>query len=288
MKWIFAYSQGSEATYGDLIRVTVATARQNTNLEAFCLYDGQPTPLSLWIEAQGVTIVPCRSAFYDDLKKLSGQRQSPYILLAGSGAFLRLELPRIAQELNWPDRFVFYTDCDVMFLRDPQPLLAPLTPRYFCAAPETFQNKPLHMNSRAMWMNVAALREQTGALNDFTQSHFEQVVNAAWDQGALRVYFHPLHRFFGKLRIPDRVSYGLMTRLPLRSWKWEALPLELNWKPYWGENPQASVVHFHGIKPWHRVQNRAELPSFFQVMWTPTFERYAAQWDEFLAALPPL
>ena len=29
---------------------------------------------------------------------------------------------------------------------------------------------------------------------------------------------------------------------------WDHLPLEWNWKPYWGHNPDAKIVHFHGPK----------------------------------------
>ena len=29
------------------------------------------------------------------------------------------------------------------------------------------------------------------------------------------------------------------------------LPLEYNWKPYWGINNEAKIIHFHGIKPYN-------------------------------------
>ena len=31
--------------------------------------------------------------------------------------------------------------------------------------------------------------------------------------------------------------------------QYEKLPIEFNWKPYWGYNPDARILHFHGIKP---------------------------------------
>src|SRR4051794_28018626 len=31
--------------------------------------------------------------------------------------------------------------------------------------------------------------------------------------------------------------------------KYDPLPAEFNWKPYWGYNALASIVHFHGPKP---------------------------------------
>lgn len=30
--------------------------------------------------------------------------------------------------------------------------------------------------------------------------------------------------------------------------RWDRLAPEYNWKPYWGLNPNAKIVHFHGIK----------------------------------------
>ena len=30
---------------------------------------------------------------------------------------------------------------------------------------------------------------------------------------------------------------------------WDTLPLDLNWKPYWGINEAAQIIHFHGPKP---------------------------------------
>ena len=29
----------------------------------------------------------------------------------------------------------------------------------------------------------------------------------------------------------------------------ELLPIEYNWKPYWGINDKAKLIHFHGMKP---------------------------------------
>ncbi|MBV9200089.1 MAG: hypothetical protein JOY83_10230 [Alphaproteobacteria bacterium] len=34
-------------------------------------------------------------------------------------------------------------------------------------------------------------------------------------------------------------------------WRWQRLPAEFNWKPYWGYSDQAKIVHWHGPKPAH-------------------------------------
>jgi lipopolysaccharide biosynthesis glycosyltransferase len=40
----------------------------------------------------------------------------------------------------------------------------------------------------------------------------------------------------------------------LFSGRWEHLPSTWNWKPYWGRNDEANIVHFHGPKPTHASQ----------------------------------
>ncbi len=283
IKWIFAYSQGSEAAYGDLIRVAVTSARARTSLESICLYDGEETPLSLWLQSQGVQVVRCQTVLTPELQALSLKHNAPEILRTGRGAFLRFEIPRLARELGWTDEFVFYSDCDVMFERDPSALLRPLRPRLFAAAPETFRHNNLHMNSGAMWINLAAFAARMPELSAWTARHIEPVCAACWDQGALRVYFHPLHRFLWKIGVPDRLFYAVMTRLRVRMWKWDDLPLELNWKPYWGHNENACLVHFHGLKPTMRGEaERGELRPNIAVLDGPAFQAYATQWDELL------
>jgi len=32
--------------------------------------------------------------------------------------------------------------------------------------------------------------------------------------------------------------------------KWNYLPPEYNWKPYWGDFSSAKIIHFHGPKPY--------------------------------------
>ncbi|HEX9996642.1 MAG TPA: hypothetical protein VGB45_05835 [Abditibacterium sp.] len=282
-KWIFAYSQGSEASYEALIRVAVASARGCTSLQPTCLYDGEPTKLTSWLESQNVQVVPCRSTLHGCIEKLARQRSDATVLTIGRGAFLRFEIPRIAREQGWNDEFVFYSDCDVMFQSDPAPILQPLRPHIFAAAPEHSPTSPLHMNSGAMWINMREWERQSTELVCWTERHFERVWNAAWDQGALRVFFNPLHRALWKIGVPDRIGYGLMSRLPFKTWKWDDLPNELNWKPYWGENHEAPLIHFHGPKPGQReLLDRGELPAHLAELDGTSFRTYAAQWDEWL------
>ncbi len=281
MKWIFALNAESVDSYGDFARVAVWSARRHSSLEAVCLFDGEPCDFTDWLEGRGVEVVQARSRFYEAIGEVARRRNNPGLFRTGAGAFLRLEIPRVAQELGWSDEFVFYTDCDVIFQSDPRPLLEGLTPRVFAAAPETFREKPLHMNTGAMWLRVAALADPQ--LEVWTRANLERCLAASFDQGALRVFYNLLHRRAWRLGVPDKLFYAVMSRVPLRTWQWDDLPLELNWKPYWGENPAASVIHFHGLKPTYRaVTAQAKLPPYMAVMHTPFWEECAARWDALL------
>jgi len=281
MKWIFALNAESVESYGDFARVAVLSARKHSSLDAVCLFDGDEGRFTSWLREQGVQVVRARSTFYDDIAREAKARNDPFWLRVGAGAFLRLEIPRVARELGWDDEFVFYTDCDVMFQSDPRPLLEPLRPKLFAAAPETFRDKPLHMNTGAMWMNVRALDDP--GFVAWTHANIGKCLNFAFDQGAFRAFYNPLHRLAWKWNVSNSLFYGVMSRLPFKTWKWEPLPLELNWKAYWGPNPDARVFHFHGLKPTQRAELAAgTLPPFISVMHSPFWEECAAQWDELL------
>jgi len=283
MKWIFALNAESVEGYGDFARVAVVSALQNTSLQPVCLFDGGEGSFPDWLRKRGVEVVLARSRFHGDLELLAREKNQPSVLNTGGGAFLRLEIPRIAREVGWTDEFVFYTDCDVIFERDPRPLLERFRPRWFGACSETSQKRMLDMNTGAMLMNVHALDADAG-FEQWTRANLARCVAFAFDQGAYRVFYNPPHRLSWRLGIPDRFFYPVMARLPLQTWKWEKLPLELNWKPYWGPNPDAYVIHFHGLKPLQRAQLAAgTLPPHIAKMHTPFFDRCAARWDELLA-----
>lgn len=74
------------------------------------------------------------------------------------------------------------------------------------------------MNSGVMVMNVDSWREKREDLLNFTSNN----LNLGLDQEILRVF---LDRNY--LLLPDR----------------------FNWKPYWGINPDAAILHWHGPKP---------------------------------------
>jgi lipopolysaccharide biosynthesis glycosyltransferase len=230
MHWYFALTEDSTAfqQYAEMVMVAVHTARKTTSLEPHCLYDGNENEFTAWLAKHSVRIIPHRSFVRDALEELGRKKQNPHLGAAISGAFSRIELPEIVQREGGPAR-VLYTDCDVMFLDEVVPQLEATPCRYFAVAPESVQEDYVNMNTGVMVMNTARLRESLSSFRDYVSMNLAALEAESWDEAAYRWFY--------------RDENG-----PL----WDKLPAELNWKPYWGENAAAKIIHFHGPKPFQR------------------------------------
>ncbi len=289
MKCFFAYKESSDPAYayGQLLRVSVYTAVKNTSLELFCLYDGELNELTAWLEGIGVTLIRRRSYLFEVLQKIAN-RTNPNYLEIGGGAFLRVEIPRIMEELGYDDEFVLYTDCDVLFLNDVSNSLSAITPKYFAVAPESTENDYFAMNSGVMVMNVKNLRKHDRKFRRFVKTKIESFIpnynehrslvgkilnkrfrfNPTWDQSAYQRYF----------------SNNLF-----KTYQWDKLALEFNWKPYWGKSEQVQILHFHGPKPQlaylFKSNNLPEHLKPLQSFATPAYFEYSLLWERFLNEL---
>jgi hypothetical protein len=85
------------------------------------------------------------------------------------------------------------------------------------------------MNTGVMLMNTERLRESLSQFRKYIRQNLAELERESWDEAAYRWFY--------------RDSNG-----PL----WDRLRPELNWKPYWGWNPQARIIHFHGPKRYQR------------------------------------
>ncbi len=217
-----------------MIKVAVHTAQRHTSLQPHLLYDGQENQLTEWLHNRGVAIIPCRSAFGEQIARFTlyyEEIQNQYLRRALHGVFLRMELPRMRKELRLDER-VLYTDCDVLFRGEVASDLASNPCDYFAVAPEFDREDYRRMNTGVMLMNLPALAQVDDDLKSYVLEHFSQLQGKAWDQGAYRAFFSSDagHR-------------------------WNKLSPELNWKPYWGANPEARIIHFHGPKPFQVVDD---------------------------------
>ena len=154
-----------------------------------------------------------------------------------SGALLRVDLPAIAADLGETGR-IFYTDCDVIFRGDITPELNAARCDFFSVAPEFTVDDYEQMNTGAMLMQVQPLRASLSRFRQFIIDEMESLRSDSWDQSAYR-------RFF-------RGENG--ERL------WNELPPTLNWKPYWGQNAAAKIIHFHGPKPFQQPYIDSHFP----------------------------
>lgn len=253
MKWFIAVNEVTlthpEHDIPGLIQASVASALQNTSLQPHLIYDGGENDLIARLRAMNVTIVPHRVSFYDEIMRTSAPGFNP--LIAG-GAYLRTEIP----SLGLPDKYVLYTDCDVIFLR--QPTFLELSPDYFASAPETHFGDYNDLNTGVMLMNLHQLGADWPEFRKFIVANLANF--NAYDQGAYREYYR------------DR---------------YDLLPPEANWKPYWGVNDAAEIVHYHGPKPESARKLLANPGYEMPAAWRPLFDKdpggyrhYVAIWDE--------
>ncbi|MBR8827331.1 MAG: hypothetical protein DSM107014_05395 [Gomphosphaeria aponina SAG 52.96 = DSM 107014] len=212
MKWFFTLTDLSPSFLQDvkLAQVAVHTAKQNTSLEPVCLYDGTENEITEWLQGQGVTVISRRTPHYDKLQTI-GERE----LQIGAGAFLSAEIPQIAEEMAWAQSPVLYTDVAVLFLKDMVEELQEIKCDYFAVARGEF-------NPGVMLINVANMQLVYQDINKYIGEKIAELVRQGYVAGAYKNYF---------------------------AGEWQELPLSLNWRSYWEVNPEAKIVHFHGVRP---------------------------------------
>jgi hypothetical protein len=226
-KWFFAYNGSHSSTYDTHIELMVRSAAANTSLDPHMIYFGpSENPLLPLVESYDVKVLHHAPSILADLHRIKAKFPD-YPFQTATGAFLRIDLPLICEERGYSDEFVLYTDCDVVFQHDvPRtPAYEYLRPALFACAPQRFQDDWTNINSGVMVMNVRALLEDYSAFRRFITSgdtlYHELWKNGPFDQRAFQLHYQS---------------------------RWGNLPLEYNWKPYWGFNEDALVVHFHGPK----------------------------------------
>ena len=235
MHWFFAVTEDSRAfqPYAEMIMVAVHTARKFTSLVPYCIYDGGENDFTDWLTKHHVRIVRHRSFLREALTELGRQKGNRHLGAALSGAFSRVEVPELVTSLGGASR-VLYTDCDVIFAGEVVPELEANRCEYFAVAPESSRDDYLNMNTGVMLMNIDRLRESLPEFREYISQNLAALEKESWDEAAYRWYY--------------RNGSG-----PL----WDRLRPELNWKPYWGENAEAKIIHFHGPKPYqqHNIES---------------------------------
>ena len=167
------------------------------------------------------------------------------------------------------EEVVLYTDNDVMFLREPK---VDAVPHLLAAAPEFELINLSYFSSGVMILNLPGLRRVheafAGAIRRRLRSDFRY---PAHDQESYNRFFGPktLNRLQGRAFTPMSPT--------------------LNWKPFWGLNPEAQIVHFHGPKPRHvqklvETEGSSAVAETYRTLWRRSPEAYAvyvAQWETY-------
>lgn len=210
MKWYFCINEDGLERYAGMLRVAVASARARTSLSPQLIYDGGEHPLIGQFASAGVSVHHARTPL---LPAILARPEGPgYRHRIAAGAYLRMEIARIEQA----DEFVLYTDCDVMFQDEVE--LSGLRPATLAAAPEFGPDEWSYFNSGSMLLNVACLKQSYDGLIALSAARLGAT---AYDQAVYNEFF---------------------------AGRWERLPPAFNWKPYWGRNDAAPIIHFHGPK----------------------------------------
>jgi hypothetical protein len=249
-KWYFCINEKGFRGSLDLIKVAVGSARKNTDLVPVCIYNGGNVEHIDQLSALGAKVIRHNSVFESDLKVGYGEKFDVF-----SGHWLRVDIPIIEEE----EEFVLYTDNDVFFKEAP---LDNVTPDVLAAAPEFDLQNLDYFSSGVMVLNVPNLRKTHGAFVDSIVKRLH---------GEFKYPAHDQESF-------NRFFSGQHTRLD---------PV-MNWKPFWGINEDARIIHFHGPKPFHaRKLAMGEGDRFmpaYQKLWSQSpeaYEHYSNLYEQF-------
>lgn len=218
MKWYTGINDAGLPHYSEHLRAALSSAISVGGLDAHILFDGEPNDLFAAMGRSDFTVHRCRTGIWNDI-----QAQPPvsgWSPQVAAGAYLRLEIPSIERD----DEFVLYTDNDVLFTRKPD--LSHVRPRIAAAAVEPVPGGWKNRCSGVLVLNLPALRRE-----------YDEMIGLARATLGTSMYDQDVYN----IHLED---------------KWGDLPLEAHWKPYWGVNPSASIVHFNGPK-FHHIRELA-------------------------------
>lgn len=214
------------------------------------LYDGEDNDFVTELRSAGVNVIHHRVSFYKALME-HGSGNPAYLSIA-SGAFLRFEISLIENET-----LALYTDCDVIFNCHPN-FYTEMEPALFAATSQSSLDPATDLNLGVMLINVPAMRADYPALADFTEKN----LHLGLDQEILRVFYNE---------------------------RYQPMDRSLNWKPYWGVNSLAQIVHFHGPKPGMARRMAETVEAVSVPIWRSlylldpgAYAEYVASWDKLL------
>jgi hypothetical protein len=257
LNWFFCLNENRDSVFLDMAKVAVLSTR-DLNINRYCIYDGNNQKFIDFLKENNVEVFLHESTFKSKIDNFV----EPAAKTTYYGAFLRIDIPLIIANNNLNiDRYL-YTDCDVIFQKNPSAMLETIFPKSICATGEYRRDETFMFNSGVMWCNTENMKN---TYTDFYNFVIEKEFNfVAADQGALNA-------FYTHEKIDDLI----------------------NWKPYWGINNEAYLIHFHGPKPHHykmylneggRTNNPHLKPYklFLTKETAPMYKNYVKKYNSFL------
>ena len=215
MRW-FAGLNDNDQYYKELYLAALKSSKK-TKLVPVLLYNGIDESFIENVKSYGAQVI-IHSPFFSQRENFLNKPDD--WKNTALGAFLRLDIPKICETYDIQDEYVLYTDCDVIFIKDPVEELIKYKPMYFACSSEMNPADFEHFNSGVMLINVVnMLNTYNSFIDEIDKNHYNY---EAYDQGALQSFYR---------NHVDKLS------------------LLLNHKPYWGKKDDAVIIHYHGPKP---------------------------------------
>ena len=195
-----SHNKESYLNYIKMYKIAVITAKKtNPDIKPIFILDGEIDSNINELIQMGVRIVEHRVKFYDSLKEHYGDNTTAY------GAFLRVDIPIICEQLNIDEDYVLYTDNDIMFISDISEITENKPKTFMCAGEFTKIGRYMDMNSGVMWLNWKFLQSTYNDFTEFIKNNLSKF--QVYDQDAYKLFYN---------ESIDRLNY------------------RFNYKPYWG------------------------------------------------------
>ena len=153
------------------------------DINRHCLYNGNNSEFIAFLKQNNVNVILHETSFKSKILELVEPAAHPTYL----GAFLRIDIPLIINKLNLDIDYYLYTDCDIIFNRDPSEVFLNFFPSGIGASGENKQNQVDMFNSGVMWCNQKKMLETYQDFYNFVVD--KKFKFTSIDQGALNEFY---------------------------------------------------------------------------------------------------
>lgn len=203
-------------SYVNHLKVAINSCIANTDLNIHLMYCGSNDKLLDWLKSKPIKLIDISG--FDIFNILNNYYEGNQLMIA-KGAWQRVIISKVCEQLGYDDKHVLYTDIDVIFTENMRKPINIKVENFACAKEGGVHG---HYNTGSMIINVPYFNSIYEPFVDFC---IKQNFNfTAYDQGALNEF----------------VGIDQITLLDHFEW---------NFAPYMhGDLKNCRIVHFHGNK----------------------------------------